>query len=67
MKRFFYKMEHRGRLDVHLLYILQGFAEILDGIVTIGSLGFFASRFEMDVACFRAKYALRLLKKSREM
>ena len=39
----------------HLMGILQGFAEILDGVVTVGSLGFYASGFEMQVARMRTE------------
>lgn len=38
----------------HLLGWLQGFAELLDGCVTLCSLGFLGSGFEMAVARYRA-------------
>lgn len=39
----------------HALGILQGFAEIADGLITICSLGFYASNLEMSVAAYRTK------------
>jgi hypothetical protein len=39
----------------HLMGVVQGFAEILDGIVTVSTLGFYASGFEMWVARERTK------------
>lgn len=47
----------------HALGILQGFAEIADGLITICSLGFYASNFEMSVAAYRAKSHLNDMKK----
>ena len=42
-------------IEAHLLGIVQGFGEIADGVVTICSLGFLMSGFEMAVARFRSK------------
>jgi len=39
----------------HMWGIVQGFAEIADGLVILCTLGFFASGFEMKVASQRAK------------
>lgn len=47
----------------HALGILQGFAEIADGLITICSLGFYASNFEMSVASYRTKSYLNDMKK----
>lgn len=41
-------------LDEHFLYWLQGFAEIADGLVTLLSLGFFMSNFELNISYWRA-------------
>ncbi len=38
----------------HLWGILQGFAEIADGVVTVSTLAFYSSGFEMRVAYKRA-------------
>ena len=50
-------------LTAHLLGILQGFAELADGLVTLGSLGFLCSSFELQVARHRARE--NLLRKQR--
>ena len=50
----------------HLLGFIQGFAEILDGCVTICSLGFYMSSFEVDVARYRALVHIQDLKKVRD-
>ncbi len=50
----------------HLLGILQGFAEIADGCVTIVSLGFYLSNFELSVSYWRAGYAIQRAKKKYE-
>ena len=49
----------------HFLGFIQGFAELLDGCVTIFSLGFYMSSFEMDVARYRALTHIQDLKKAR--
>lgn len=49
----------------HLLGFLQGFAEILDGCVTIFSLGFYMSSFEMDIARYRALAHIQDIKKAK--
>ena len=46
----------------HLIGVLQGFAEIADGLVTVGSLGFYMSGFEMRVASYRTLKHMRSLK-----
>ena len=40
---------------LHFLGWLQGFAEIVDGIVTVVSLGFLTSSFEITLSGYRAK------------
>lgn len=52
-----YRWKHPDRW-CHALGLLQGFAELADGCVTLLSLGFYASGFEMWIARFRAKEAL---------
>jgi len=49
-------------LKSHLLGVVQGFADLTDGIVTVCSLGFLCSDFEMRVACFRARTLVQALK-----
>ena len=39
----------------HVIGFMQGFAELADGLVTLCSLGFYGSGFEMAVASYRAK------------
>ena len=41
--------------ECHALGFIQGFAELADGLVTVCSLGFYGSAFEMTVARHRAK------------
>lgn len=48
--------------QTHVLGIVQGFAEILDGAVTVVSLGFFMSQFELSVATYRALYKIKRTK-----
>jgi hypothetical protein len=60
-----YRWKHLN-WQMHLLGILQGFAELADGIVTVGSLGFFGSRFELDASCYRARKSFDIAKKIRE-
>ena len=50
-------------IESHLLGILQGIAEITDGLVTVCSLGFMCSNFELTVSAFRAKRLINHLKK----
>lgn len=50
-------------VESHLLGILQGIAEITDGLVTICSLAFMCSNFELTVSRLRAKRLLNHLKK----
>lgn len=54
-----------SNFEQHLLGILQGFGELLDGVVTVVSLGFFCSNFEGVVSWFRAKRYIAFLKKKR--
>ena len=44
----------------HIAGLMQGFAEVADGLVTLGSLGFYASSFEMSIARYRARRAMEL-------
>lgn len=43
----------------HFLGFCQGFAEIADVIVTLLSLGFYISSFELSVSRFRAKQSMK--------
>lgn len=47
------KLPNRGPID-RLLVIVQGFAGVLDGLVMIGTLGFYGSCFELNVSRYRA-------------
>ena len=49
-----YKWKH-PHWKCHVIGFVQGFAELADGLVTVCSLGFYASGFEMAVASYRAK------------
>lgn len=49
----------RPSLVDQLLFIVQGFAHLLDGLVMIVGLGFFVPRFVLDVACLRMKLHIR--------
>lgn len=60
-----YRWKH-ANYKQHLLGLVQGFAELLDGIITIISLGFFASNFEMTIAKYRALYFIKGLKHGRK-
>ena len=51
---------------MHVLAVLNGVAEIADGLVTILSLGFLTSNFEFFVIKCRAEAHIRGLKKERE-
>lgn len=65
MKRqWIYRFKHRSA-EEHAWGLLQGVAEIADGIVTLSSLGFYASGFEMAVAWKRAGCHIKALKKER--
>jgi hypothetical protein len=46
----------------HAIGFIQGFAELTDGLVTLFSLGFYNSSFEIKVAKYRAKQFHQLLK-----
>ena len=47
----------------HLIGILQGLGELADGLVTICSLGFFMSDFELSVSKMRAQHTIRSIKR----
>lgn len=47
----------------HLAGWLQGFGELADGIVTVCSLGFYASNFETTVSRWRVRVMLKDAKK----
>lgn len=49
-----YRWKHPN-LACHALGFIQGFAELADGLVTVCSLGFYGSGFEMAAARYRAK------------
>ena len=53
---------HHPSHGAHILGIIQGLAEIADGIVTLLSLGFFLSSFELTVSRNRAKYLIKSYK-----
>lgn len=44
-------------------YLLQGIGELLDGIVTICSLGFLFSNFEIEICKWRTLRAIQRKKK----
>lgn len=48
---------------LHLLGFIQGFGELLDGVVTILSLGFLMSNFELRVSRYRAKISIQQMKR----
>lgn len=56
--RFISYVRRPSMID-RLLFIAQGFAHILDGLVMIVGLGFFVPRFTLDIACLRARLFLR--------
>jgi hypothetical protein len=47
------RLPYRGIVD-RILVIVQGFSGILDGAVMVCTLGFYGSRFELNVARYRA-------------
>lgn len=47
---------------LHLYGFLQGFGELADSLVTLLSLGFFMSNFEMEVCRLRARAYFKDLK-----
>lgn len=55
-----------ANIELHLLGILQGFGELLDGIVTITSLGFLCSNFEGTISWFRAYRYIAFLKRKEQ-
>jgi hypothetical protein len=60
-----YRWRHPTRAS-HLLGIAQGFAELADGLITLCTLGFFASCFEMRVASYRSKQYFSTAKKGKK-
>ena len=57
------RWDHPDKL-AHLWGVVQGVAEIVDGLVTLLSLGFFVSNFDMQVAFYRSfSHHLRQKKK----
>lgn len=50
---------------LHFLAFIQGFGELADGCVTILSLGFYMSNFEMSVARYRTKVHIEDLKRAK--
>lgn len=52
---------------IWLTYILQGVCEILDGCVTLLSLGLYCSNFELSCSKLRIDLQLSDLKKIRKM
>ena len=59
-----YRWKHSS-IKMHAIGILQGFAEIEDGIVTVISFATLASGFEMAVARKRAFVHLQEVKQTR--
>lgn len=57
---------HHPSHGAHILGIVQGLAEIADGIVTLLSLGFFSSSFELTVSYNRAKYLIKSYKEKKK-
>lgn len=51
---------------MHAWGLLQGIGELLDGIVSICSLGFFMSNFELTIAFYRTQIQIDELKKARD-
>ena len=49
----------RPSLADQLLFVVQGFAHFLDGLVMIVGLGFFVPRFVLEVACLRMELHIR--------
>lgn len=60
-----YRWRHPS-LKSHLWGFLQGFAEILDGVVTLSTFAFFGSGFEMAVARKRSLSYFRDSKRARD-
>ena len=65
MTRFKIVRWGHANFEQHLLGIVQGFGELLDGLVTVLSLGFLCSNFEGTVSWFRAKRYIVYLKRNR--
>jgi hypothetical protein len=59
-----YRWKHQNWV-MHVLGFVQGFGELADSIVTICSLGFYGSSFEMRCARYRAKLYFDLMKETR--
>ena len=64
MKSYISRWKHKSPTH-QLLGWLQGFAELVDGIVTLCSLGFYSSTFEISYSMWRSKWQIKQLKKER--
>jgi hypothetical protein len=53
-------------MKMHIMGWVQGFMELLDGIVTVISFGTLASNFERNWSSYRAKSHINQIKKERE-
>jgi len=51
----FLQRSRHACIEQHLLVWLQGFAGVVDGLVTVFTLGFFVSQFELTLCCWRTK------------
>jgi hypothetical protein len=49
-----YRWKHNSPY-LHFLGWLQGFVALLDSLIVIGSLGLYASNFELSISCYKAK------------
>jgi len=47
------KLPNRGIVD-KLLVIVQGLATVADGLIMVGSLGFYGSMMSLDISRYRA-------------
>ncbi|MNZ97323.1 hypothetical protein D3C78_1165560 [compost metagenome] len=67
MSKYFHLWGHNksDRVVQQLLAIAQGFAKVLDGLVTIVSFGFILSSFELSVSKYRVKRVIEKLKQKR--
>lgn len=64
MKLPIYRWPH-AHWQLRLLGVVQGFADMLDGLIVVGTLGFFAGGFGIQTAVYRAKHYYTLAKKER--
>ena len=53
-------------LRAHLLGIVQGLAQVIDGIVIVLSLGFLSSGFATSMAKIRAMYIIKYKREVRK-